>query len=164
MKSNKTSNQKQNNATKKARSSRSKVDSGDVVTFHLPINLTLTGVNLKQINILTNLSVFDQAPSLAAKYLRYRVRNVSWRFYCNVPVAFQQATNTIFPPRVYEVPMDTQKVPAIAVSDYLNYAGVRTYTFTRDIVGSGKPYSPIDGTLAGDGEWKQGVWYPTSKL
>jgi len=60
--------------------------------------------------------------------------------------------------------MVDQKVPAEAVSDFLNYSSVRTYTFTRDIVGSGRPYSPIDGTLAGNGEWKQNVWYSTSQL
>jgi len=60
--------------------------------------------------------------------------------------------------------MVNSKVPAIAIGDYLNYAGVRTYTFTRDITGGNVPYSPIDGKLVGASQWKQGIWYPCSQL
>jgi len=117
------------------------------VTFHIPFNFSLTGVNLRQVNIITTLSAFDQAPSLAVKFLRYRVRSLKWRFYCNASIPFQQGANTIFPLRVYEVPMVSRKVPSIAISSYLGYSKSKDYTFTSDIVGSNVPYSPIEGTL-----------------
>jgi len=60
----------------------------------------------------------------------------------NVP--FYQGTSTVWPLKVYEVPLENSTGPLPSISSFLNYDGVRTYTFTRDITGSQKPYSPID--------------------
>jgi hypothetical protein len=61
----------------------------------------------------------------------------------NVP--FYQGTSTVWPLRVYEVTLKDSKGPLSSISSFLNYNGVRTYTFTRDITGTQTPSSPIDG-------------------
>lgn len=82
---------------------------------------------------------------MATRYLQYRVTRLSWRFYVAASIPFQQGANTVLPIRVFEVPMVNGQVPGFSVANYLDYKGVRSYTFTRDIVGSYVPYSPVTG-------------------
>jgi len=62
------------------------------------------------------------------------------------------------------VPLSTREVPQASVSSFLDFTAVRSYTWTRDIVGSGKAFSPKDGLLETAGEWTSSNMFPTTSL
>lgn len=50
------------------------------------------------------------------------------------------------------------------MSDFLGFSACKSYTWTQDIVGRGRPYSPKEGTLNTLGEWTEGNTFPTTSL
>jgi len=121
---------------------------GDLLLdVHVPISLSMDGVNVRKVDIAITPNQFSQFLAVAPKYLRYRVESLTWRFFGSVPVAYQQGTNPVYPLRVYHVPLESAVSPATSETAFLNYDRCRNYVFVRDIFGRSAPYSPVDGAL-----------------
>jgi len=58
-----------------------------------------------------------------------------------------QGADPVYPLRVYQIPLTTANVPQTAVSDFLDFAGVKTWSFVKDFSGTTTPFSPKDGSL-----------------
>jgi hypothetical protein len=112
-----------------------------VLKAHALINQSLTGVNVKQINIAPTASVFG--PDVLAQFRffqQYRITRVSVRFINMDPVNYQTATTPLELPLVYEVPMINNQVPAPAESAYLAYKNVKYFSYRKDFSRTFTPY------------------------
>lgn len=76
------------------------------------INQTVTGVNIKQINIIPTLSIFNNnILTQVDNFEQYRISSVSVHFLDLDNVSYQQGANTQELLYFHEVPLNNETIP-----------------------------------------------------
>lgn len=115
-----------------------------VLDVHAQISQSISGVNIKQINIMPTASVFDQFNNNVARFQQYRVTRIWYDFYAVQNVNVVNAGRNDALALTYTVPLESNQIPTPSVSSYLAFKNVKVREFDRKISGSFVPYCYTD--------------------